>query len=168
VSGETSDSLATHAADAVATMERLAGRLQAARHTVSGILPLPAETFHGEALDAHTGMLLDGFRTRFAELEDVAGRVVVPLVARLDGLDVAAGEEPAVADALAWLAERGVLDADAWREMREVRNQLAHPEPGDGPDRAELLNRAWAQTPDLLAIAERLAARLREGMGSRG
>ena len=165
MSGAAPDSVAQRAAEAVAIMERLAGRLQAARHTVSGILPLHTETFHGDALDAHTGMLLDGFRTRFAELEDVTGRMVVPLVARLDGLAVPAGEEPAVADALAWLAEEGLLDAELWRDAREVRNQLAHPQPG-GPDRAELLNRAWAHTPALLATAERLAVRLRAVSGA--
>jgi hypothetical protein len=154
------DCWAIQAAEAVTTLERLAGRLEEAEQVVAGILPLDTPGFDADGLDARTGLLLDGFRTRFAELEDVMGRVV-PLAARLNGMPATEGEEPSVGESLEWLAGRGALDEPAWRAARELRNQLTHPEPGDGPDRAELLNRAWYETSRLLSASQRLVALVR-------
>ncbi|MEF8792061.1 hypothetical protein [Thiohalorhabdus sp.] len=152
--------LATRAAQAVTGMERLAGRLRSAIGELEGLFPLDPEAFHPDDLDVATGLLLDGFRVRFADLEDLMGRVVFPLaVALAEGAEGLA-ERP-VEECLQDLAGRGLIDAETWHAAREVRNQLAHPEPNAGSQRAAILNRAWRDTGMLLETAERVAAWMR-------
>ena len=152
--------LATRAASALAGMERLARRLRAAADDLGGRFPLDPEGFDPDRLDVATGLQLDGFRVRFADLEDMMGRAVLPLAVALaegpEGLD-----ERSVEASVRALAERDLIDADAWHAARDVRNRLAHPEPGAGAERARALNAAWRHTGMLLATAERLAAWMR-------
>ena len=154
------EDLATRAARAVAGMERLARRLRDAADELAGRFPLDPEAFDPDALDAAAGLRLDGFRVRFSDLEDMMGRVVFPLAVALaegpEGVD-----ERAVEECVQALAERRLIDGDAWHAAREVRNQLAHPEPEAGPERARALNAAWRDTAMLLGAAERLAAWMR-------
>lgn len=142
-------------------MERLAGRLRSAARALTGVLPLDPEGFDPDALDAATGLRLDGFRVRFSDLEDMMGRVVLPLAVALEEGAQGMDERPVEA-CVQFLAARRLLDADAWHAAREVRNRLAHPDPGAGADRARALNAAWRHTPMLLGAAERLAAWMRE------
>ena len=155
------DDLATRAADAITGMERLARRLQSAAEELTRLFPLDPERFDPEALDTATGLHLDGFRVRFSDLEDMMGRVVLPLAVALEKGPQGLDERP-VAECVQTLHDWRLIDAEAWHATREVRNRLAHPEPGAGAQRARALNDAWHDTGMLLAAAERLAAWMRQ------
>lgn len=155
------EDLATRAARAVTGMERLAARLRSAVEDLEGVLPLDPEAFDPDALEGATGLLLDGFRVRFSDLEDMMGREVLPLAVALAEGGEGLAERP-VEECVQDLAGRGLIDADAWHAARDVRNRLAHPEPGTGAERARALNQAWHHTTMLLAAADRLAAWMRQ------
>jgi hypothetical protein len=161
------DDLATRAAEAIAGMERLAWRLQSAADDLTAVFPLDPEGFDPEALDTETGLRLDGFRVRFADLEDYTGRVVLPLAVALETGSERLDERPVEACVQA-LHDWGLIDAEAWHAAREVRNRLAHPEPGAGAQRARALNDAWHDTGMLLGVAERLAAWMRQRLSGAG
>jgi hypothetical protein len=154
------DDLATRAAEAITGMERLARRLQSAAEDLAGLFPLDPEGFDPEALDIATGLRLDGFRVRFADLEDYTGRVVLPLAVALETGPERLDERP-VEECVQALHDWGLIDAEAWHAAREVRNRLAHPEPGAGAQRARALNDAWHHTGMLLAATRRLAGWMR-------
>ncbi|MFB6259357.1 MAG: hypothetical protein ABEJ96_02990 [Thiohalorhabdaceae bacterium] len=154
------EDLATRAARAVTGMERLARRLRSAVEDLRALFPLDPDGFDADALDAATGLRLDGFRVRFSDLEDMMGRVVLPLAVAVETGGDRVDERP-VAECVQLLSDKGLIDAEAWHAVREVRNELAHPEPGAGPERAATLNEAWQHTGMLLDAAGHLAAWMR-------
>lgn len=162
--------LQARAGAAIAGMERLARRLRAGADELTALFPLAPERFDPDALDPVTGLRLDGFRVRFCDLEDMMGRVVLPLAVALEAGPERLDERP-VEECVQALHDWGLIDAEAWHAAREVRNRLAHPEPGAGAQRARALNEAWHDTGMLLQAAERLAAwmraRLPEAPGGR-
>ena len=97
---------------------------------------------------------LDAFRVRYGDLQDCLGNKVFRSVL------LAEDEEPVnMADTLNRMEKRGILSsADAWRNMRAIRNAFAHDAfYQDGreaeEERAEAINLAWpSQSTSLNAL----------------
>ncbi len=111
---------------------------------------------------------LDAFVARFGRLQDTLGARLLPATMRL------LGDAPgAMLENLDWAERLGLVrSADAWAEIRRLRNRMIHEYVSDPAALADALNRAHAFIPDLErfleAVRERLLARfpmLRERLG---
>jgi hypothetical protein len=110
------------------------------------------------AIDPMTRRILDQFNIRFTKLQDLMGSQIFPaILARLaeDPRSIAFIDLIERLEALAYLPS-----ADAWLELREMRNRLAHDYPDDPEILAGELNAALEAGGALLAIWRGLETRL--------
>ena len=134
---------------------KLAGPLEQAVAALETSLPLDPNVFDPDRLDLEVSLALDAFRVRFSDLQDILGRSLFPAIARADE-----DETPAhlltMRERIALMKKRGIIDADKWREIREVRNQFAHEYPDDQEENAANLNVARRLTGELLETNRRV------------
>jgi hypothetical protein len=94
--------------------------------------------------------ILDQFSTRFGKLQDVMGAKLFPAVLELTKEP---GDLKAFIDKLYRLEKIGAIaSADDWLLLREIRNAFAHDYPDDLELQAEVLNKAFALTENLLDV----------------
>lgn len=95
--------------------------------------------------------LLDQLAYRFSKLQDSMGMKLLPML--LDLTEEPLPEDATFAEKLQRLERLGALDSvERWRDLREIRNQLAH-EYEDAPAlKAAVLNRFIREVDALLAI----------------
>ena len=122
--------------------DKLAQRLVQVVDALQETLPLAAETFDPEGLDISVSLALDAFRVRFSDLQDMLGRSLFAAIARADE-DETPAQPLTTRERIALMEKRGILDADKWREIREIRNQFAHEYPDDHEEKAANINAAW-------------------------
>ncbi len=133
-------------------MQRLAERLEQALDQLRQDFPLQTDTFDPALLDPKLALFLDGFRARFADLQDLIGRTLFKSIALMDQ-DEAPGNELSTRERTVLMEKRGLIDARQWQELREIRNGFAHEYP-DAPDEiAANLNAAWAHSKHLIGVA---------------
>lgn len=109
-------------------------------------------------------MLLDGFRARFSDLQDMLGRTMFKTIALLDE-DEMSGIEMTTRERIALMEKRGLLDGDRWQDIREVRNSFAHEYPDEDAEKAANLNAAWQHAPVVLSVSHAVAEYLRDKHG---
>ena len=127
---------------------RTARRLSVSLSRLAGYLPVTATTISAD--DEEFMERLDAFRVRYGDLQDCLGNKIFRNV-------LLAEDEESVnmADTLNRMEKRGILSsADAWRNMRAIRNAFAHDYPEAEEERAEAINLAWQTAGELLAIVE--------------
>ncbi|MGM0413486.1 MAG: hypothetical protein ACQERG_09250, partial [Pseudomonadota bacterium] len=139
-------------------------RLEQARDHLMALFPLKVDTFDPEELPPETAFGIDAFRVRFGDLQDLLGRAVFRSLARADE-DELPGDELTTRERIALMEKRGLLDADQWRAIREVRNTFAHEYPDDDAEKAAHLNAAWELTATLLEVGRRCVTYAREEHG---
>ena len=129
---------------------RTARRLSVSLFRLENYLPVTAAII--SAGDEELMERLDAFRVRYGDLQDCLGNKVFRSVL------LAEDEEPVnMADTLNRMEKRGILSsADAWRNMRAIRNAFAHDYPEAEEERAEAINLAWQSAGELLSIAENI------------
>ena len=118
--------------------ERNAYHLQRALGQLRPLLPLTGEQF--QTLTDSQIQTLDQFILRFAKLQDAMGSHLYPSV--LEYLQEPFEERPML-DKLNRLEKLGYIDyAEAWGDMRNIRNKFAHDYPDDPEKNAALVNLA--------------------------
>ena len=137
-------------------MNRLAERLDQAIEQLRDTLPLDPETFDPDHLAPTIGLLLDGFRARFSDLQDHIGRAVFKAVAQMDE-DEMPGQELTTRERIVLMEKRRLINAETWKDIREVRNSFAHEYPEQHSEKAAHLNAAWDYSPTLLSITETIS-----------
>lgn len=99
--------------------------------------------------------LLDQLAYRFGKLQDTLGEKVLP--ALLDLAEEPFSENATFAEKLQRLERMGAIDSvDGWRELRELRNQIAHEYVEQPAIKAAALNRFLTGIPQLLTFWERI------------
>jgi predicted Ser/Thr protein kinase len=95
--------------------------------------------------------LLDQLAYRFSKLQDSMGMKLLPML--LDLAEEPLSEDATFAEKLQRLERLGALESvEGWRQLREIRNQIAH-EYEDAPAlKAAVLNRFIEEIDALLAI----------------
>ncbi len=130
-----------------------------ARNELAPAMPLDAARV--QALPPELRRLLDQAAYRFMKLQDALGERVLPLT--LEAVDEPLPPSATFAEKLQRLERLQVIPAAArWRELREIRNQIAHEYPDAPALRAAALNRFVAGIGELLAIWSGVAAFLTE------
>jgi hypothetical protein len=145
-------------------LKKLADRLAEARVLLGEHFPLDPDTFDPDALDPALSLAIDGFRGRVAALQDFLGKSVFRTIALLDE-DESPGRALTTRERNALMEKRGLIDGDAWRDAREVRNRFAHEYPDAHQEKAANLNAAWSHVPALQAVVARIETYLADRHG---
>lgn len=97
---------------------------------------------------------LDAFIKRFENLQDMMDAQILRGVLALEEVDLS-GKTPR--DLSNLLEKWGIIDSAAeWRELRDLRNTLAHEYPREPNIQVERLNRAYESIDSLLGLLERV------------
>ena len=137
-----------------ASVQAIAHRLRQSRDELRPLMPLdPAGMAALSDLDR---TYLDAFIKRFENLQDMLDSQVLRGLLVLEEVDPA-GKTPR--DLSNLLEQWGIIESAAeWREMRDLRNTLAHEYPREPGIQVERLNRAYESIGTLLAVIDRVQA----------
>lgn len=95
---------------------------------------------------------VDAFRVRFSDLQDTVGQKLFKSI-------VAIQEERAdtMLDVLNKMEKYRIIESfESWKTLREIRNIFSHDYPESEQERAEALNLAFVNAPELLKILHRI------------
>lgn len=126
-------------------------RLKFAMQKLTPIIPLTGK--HFSELNDEEISIFELFSSRFAKLHDLMG-------AKLFGQVLELAEEPGSLDTfldkLHRLEKIGIVDAQQWLLLREIKNQMSHEYP-DAPEiNANYFNQAYQMAHSLLEILENI------------
>lgn len=123
----------------------------AIRHT-QHLLPMTAENW--KILPENDFVWIDLLINRFGKLQDIIGAKIIDLFLEAKAENI---ESLTLLDKLHKLEKLGIIDdAEVWKEMRTVRNHVAHEYPDKPELTAEYINRIFSLTPYLLKILQTL------------
>ena len=128
------------------------------------LLPLDVSQFNPQDLSSSHSLYLDGFRARFADLQDMLGKVMFQSIARLDE-DESPGLELSTRERVVLMEKRGILDLLKWQDVREVRNSFAHDYPDQHKQKAENFNAALEYSAYLLVVVKNIEEYLQQHYG---
>ena len=126
-----------------------AGRvLEESRNRVGAVLQAARE---GATLSVEQRESCEALTSRFARLSDL---LVQRLFRTLDQVELA--DDGTILDRLARAEKRGIITSvEEWRELRELRNEIAHDYLIESSDR--VLTEAYQRSPALLDAVEKIA-----------
>ena len=130
-------------------LAKAAGRvLEESRNRVGAVLQAARE---GVALSVEQRESCEALTSRFARLSDL---LVQRLFRTLDQVELA--DDGTILDRLARAEKRGIIAAvEEWRELRGLRNQIAHDYLIESSDR--VLTEAYRRSPVLTDTVEKIA-----------
>ncbi len=147
-------------------MQKLAATLTSALKELDGrkLLPLDASRFNPDELSPSDSLYLDGFRARFAYLQDMLGTVMFQSIARMDE-DESPGRELSTRERVVLMEKREILDAMKWQDSREIRNSFAHDYPDQHRQKAENFNAAREYSNYLLTVTKNIEQYIQQHYG---
>jgi predicted nucleotidyltransferase len=119
---------------------------------VKDIFPLSAKKY--QALDAHAIKNIDQYLFRFSKLQDTTGEKLFRLVVQdfIENID-----RMTFIDILNQLEKIEILEnAQEWRVLRDIRNNIAHQYDDDPEEMADALNKIFAQKEILIEIYNKI------------
>lgn len=138
--------------EAFTAVDAVAKRLRRSQDELQPLMPLDTERMLTLTEDQHTR--LDAFIKRFENLQDMMDSQILRGLLALEEVDLA-GKTPR--DLSNLLEKWGILDSAAgWRELRDLRNTLAHEYPREPMIQLDRLNRAYASIDALLGVLDRV------------
>jgi DNA primase len=112
------------------------------------------------ALSKEDRRLLDQFAYRYTRLQDDMGARLIPAVLRALGEEIAAMP---MLDRLSRMEQLGWLpDAEAWAELRRIRNEFAHDYPETLQERFERLQLALSSAQAVTEIFNSMSVKISE------
>ena len=137
---------ASYLAEQLDAARRAGDALQASLDRLAGDLPLPEELTQDQQVE------LEALTARFARLADI---LLQKVFRAIDAAELE--DEGSLIDRLNRAEKRGLVDSAAdWRQIRELRNQVAHEYVL--ADLRELFDAALKHAPTLLETLERCQA----------
>lgn len=117
-------------------------------------LKMPLSPHDVEVFTFDDMLLLEMFVNRFSKLQDLMGAKIFKAVIDYAGEST---DPMTFIDRLNTLEKLGLIDnTDAWKDLREMRNHLAHEYP-DAPETvANYLNKAFSMTSTLIETLTRI------------
>jgi len=133
-------------------------RLRVALSRVVGRIPLDGAGI--DRLDDESTAWLDQFLYRFSKLQDAIGERVFVIGLLLLGEDFR--DKPFI-DVLDRLEALGLMPSSVWwRELRELRNQIAHEYPERRSEQAAAINAIFERSPELMRVFEEFVRTVEE------
>lgn len=147
-------------------MQKLAATLTSALKELDGrkLLPLDPSRFNPDELSPSDSLYLDGFRARFADLQDMLGTVMFQSITRMDE-DESPGRELSTRERVVLMEKREILDAMKWQDSREIRNSFAHDYPDQDRQKAENFNAAREYSNYLLTVTKNIEQYIQQHYG---
>lgn len=140
-------------------MQKLATRLQDSVDRLDSFMPLDHKEFDPDQFDSDSLLFLDAFRVRFSDLQDVIGQTMFYMVTLYDQ-DETPAQRLSTRQRIGLMERKGLIDANEWIELREIRNSFTHEYPGESVEKAEALNAAWKLSSGLIQVNEKIKAYL--------
>jgi uncharacterized protein YutE (UPF0331/DUF86 family) len=129
-----------------------AGRIKNAIAGLKNIFPISAK--QAGQLPEDVFLLTELLTGRFAKLQDLMGAKLID--AFLEDQDETTANMTMI-DKVNKLEKMGIIEsAELWREMRQVRNNIAHEYPDHPELTADNLNQIFALAPKLLELLENI------------
>lgn len=131
-------------------------RINLAISNTKHLFPISKEKL--ESLDENNMVWVELLINRFGRLQDLVGSKIIDLFLRVQEENI---DSLTMLDKLHKLEKLKIIeDVQVWKEMRLVRNNIAHEYPDHPEIMAQYLNRIFYLTPALLEILENLRSRL--------
>ena len=145
-------------ADAFKSAHAVMRRLRHSQENLASLMPLDAARMASFGNEEH--MRLDAFIQRFQSAQDILDAQVLRGLLALEEVDLI-GKTPR--DISNLLEKYGIIEAAAgWRDFRDLRNTMAHEYPDEPEVQVDRLNRAYASIDELVAVLNRVQARVTE------
>ena len=129
-----------------------ADRLEMALKHMEKILPITADVL--EDLENEDLGFLEIITTRFAKLQDTISQKLFPMLLGILGEDA---PQYTFLDRLNKLVKMEIIDSvDFWKDMRKIRNSIAHEYPDDLETTAKQINACAEQAYVLMAFLKKL------------
>ena len=137
-------------------------RIEKSYSKVKDIFPISAKKY--ENLSDREVEAIDQYLFRFSKLQDTMGRKLFKLIVSeyVDNI-----EEMTFLDILNYLEKIGILEANTWKILRAIRNNISHQYDDEPKEMAEALNNIFAYKNELLDIFNRIEERIYEGKRER-
>lgn len=135
-----------------------AKRINQAMNKLIGIFPMSTSKI--ENISEENFLLIELLINRFAKLQDYLGTKIIDVFLEDQGEIFI--DNMTMIDKLHKLEKLEMVDdAELWKQMREVRNNLVHEYPDNMGKTADNLNKLFMLAPKLLAILENIKKRLK-------
>lgn len=136
-------------------------RLEQAWERVKNLLPITENTVHN--LNFNDLASLELFTNRLAKLQDALGSKVFPLFLEVLAVN---GLEDTPIDRLNRLEKLNIItSAEYWKDLRDMRNTLAHDYPEDTEFMANMLNAYFLAFDEFKLVIENIERILKEKLG---
>ncbi|MCF7970361.1 MAG: hypothetical protein K9L22_04260 [Methylococcaceae bacterium] len=142
-------------------LRKLVEKLESACLLLSDTMPLVVDKFNPDEFPDMVLLQLDGFRVRFADLQDLLGHVIFPMITRFDE-DESAVHPLSTRERQVLMEKKGLIQLDKWKALREIRNNFMHEYPEEHEEKAMLLNKAWESSKELSMIAKNILTYLQD------
>lgn len=110
-------------------------------------------------MDKNTLRILDTMTGRFGKLQDLVGTRIIDLYLQNQSQPI---EGLTIIDKVHKLEKLHIIEnEDIWRELREVRNHIAHEYPDNPELAAQHLNNVYKLAPTLINIYQKLATAIK-------
>ena len=129
-------------------------RILEASEDLDKLMPLDEKSY--KSLSKDEIQALDQFLFRFSKLQDAMGRKLFRLILILKEGDEEFVNSLNFIDILNHLEKMKILYAKQWKELRDIRNELAHNYDDDSQEMAEILNIIYTKKDDLFVILKNI------------
>jgi uncharacterized protein with HEPN domain len=129
------------------------------RHSQADLLSLmPLDAARMDSLGDKEHMRLDAFIQRFQNAQDILDAQVLRGLLALEEVDLT---DKTPRDVSNLLEKYRIIDMAArWRDLRDLRNTMAHEYPDEPGVQVDRLNRAYAAIDEIVAVLNRVQARV--------
>ena len=131
-------------------------RINSAMRHINNLFPMTSQIMH--SLSEENIAWIDLLINRFGKLQDIIGTKIIDLFLEKQQ---ESNHDLTILDKINKLERLGLIEsADLWKEMRRVKNNIAHEYPDHPEIMANQLNRIFSLTPQLLKIYSDLKSRI--------
>ena len=143
----------------IAECEKHLQRLQYAKSKLKDILPLSGQSYQN--LSQEDIQAIDQFIYRFSKLQDTIGEKLIKIVFSLYEENI---EKFTFIDILNRLEKADILTTQAWRELRDIRNELSHNYEDEPMQSSIVLNKVYEKEELLESIYHNIKVTLNDGV----
>ena len=126
-------------------------RLKYAKNKLKDIFPLTAQSYQN--LSQEDIQVIDQFIYRFSKLQDTIGEKLIKIVFSLYEENI---EKFTFIDILNRLEKADILTTQAWRELRDIRNELSHNYEDEPMQSSIVLNKVYEKEELLESIYQNI------------
>ena len=125
-------------------------KIEGVRNLLDNYMPLDIESF--QQLSEIQLDKLDVLVFRFSKLQDLLGQKIFRFILEYSGFDT----NISFVKILSQLERESLLEVDRWRDLRDIRNAIAHEYPDEEDSMIEEINFIYKEVWYLVELSQRL------------